>query len=117
MKKIYKVLLGVFMAMFLVPELLWSPAGNFVYEFLSDTAYVRPFRKSFLFEFGNDNFLSTVLFTQFLGVFSTFIWLIVFHKHIPNKITFWSALTIAFLLSIVLFFCFGLSISLRNFGF
>ena len=117
MKKIHKILLGVFLAMFLVPELLWGSAGNFIFEFFSDTAYVKPFRKSFLFEFGNDNYLSTILFIQLLGVFLTLVWLIVVHKYIPNKVVFWLALIGAFLLSVVLFFCFGLSISLRNFGF
>ncbi len=113
-----KIWLGVFLAMFLVPEILWSPVGNFVYELFSDSANVKPFRDNFLYQtMDNANYLSSILFIQLLGIFLTFIYLIVVRKSIQNKIIFWLSLGVALLLSVITFFCFGLSISLRNIGF
>jgi uncharacterized membrane protein YkgB len=116
MKKMQKVWLGVFLAMFLVPEILWSPVGNFVYE-LSQTSHgggTHPFRQTFLENSDNINYLSTVLFIQLLGVFITFIYLLVLNKKIKNKMVLWSVIILSFFLAVVSFFCFGLSVSLRH---
>ncbi len=32
MTKSQKIWLGIFLAMFIVPEVLWSPVGNFIYS-------------------------------------------------------------------------------------
>lgn len=91
--------------------------GNFVYEFFDDSADVKPLRDNFLMSFDNYNLYSTILFIQLLGIFATFVYLIVLRKKIENKFILWAGLILSFLLSVVVFFCFGLSISLRNIGF
>ena len=117
MTKKQKIWLYIFLALFVIPEVLWSPVGNFVYElFLSHYGSTRPFRNNFLQQSNNINYLSTILFLQLLGIFSTFIYLIITRKNI-TKIPFWLSILATLLLSIITFFCFGLSISLRHFGF
>jgi len=70
MTKIQKIWLWIFVAMFAVPEILWSPVVNFYYEFLQSswTSYVQPFRDSFLQDSDNLNYLRFVIFLQFMGL-------------------------------------------------
>ena len=117
MTKTQKIMFWVFSGLFLLPEILWSPIGNFIYEFVDDSANVKPFRDNFLMGFDNYNLYSSVLFVQFVSILSFFIYLIYLHKKISNKIVLWLGLIVSFLLSVIAFFCFGLSISLRNIGF
>jgi hypothetical protein len=119
MSKAQKIWLGVFLAMFLVPEILWSPVGNFVYELFqtNQSGGTHPFRQTFLENSDNINSLSVVLFIQLFGIVITIIYLVVIHKQIKNKTLFWLVATASFLLSAATFLSFGLSISLRNIGF
>lgn len=48
MTKTQKIWLGLFLAMFIVPEILWSPVGNFVYIFFQNNNYSIPLRANFL---------------------------------------------------------------------
>lgn len=119
MTKRQKIFLIVFLAMFIVPEVLWSPAGNFVYE-LSQTSKsggTHPFRQNFLQDSSNINYLSTVLFIQFLGALITAIYLVVIRKVFAIRILLWTLVAALLLISIVLFFIFGFSITLRHIGF
>jgi beta-lactamase regulating signal transducer with metallopeptidase domain len=119
MKKTQKIWLGVFLAMATIPEILWSPVENAIYE-LSQTNQsggTHPFRSTFLEKTDNINILSTVLFIQFLGLFLSFIYLIAIRKQVQSKMLLWLAVSCLGLLAIVTFFVFGLSVSLRNIGF
>jgi len=100
-----------------VPELLWSPVGNFVYQWFQDSNHVIPYRDNFLMQSNNINWFSTIVFIQLLGIFLTFVYLIIINKNIKNRWGFWSSLLFTFLLSVIVFLSFGLSISLRNIGF
>ena len=70
MSKIQKYLLWLFGAMFVVPEILWSPIMNFYYEFFqsSKTSNVQPIRYNFLQNSDNSNYLKLVIFIQFVGL-------------------------------------------------
>ena len=119
MTKTQKKWLGVFLAMFIVPEVLWSPVVNYLYQ-LSQTGKIGntyPFHKTFLDHPDNVNTLSSILFIQFLGLFISAVYLIVLRKNIQNKTALWLSIIILALLSAVTFFVFGLSVSLRNIGF
>ena len=119
MTKIQKIWLGVFLTMTMIPEILWSPVGNAIFE-LSQTSRsggTHPFRNTFLEKSDNINTLSTILFIQFLGLFISFIYLIVLRKQILNKKVLWLSLGVLLILAVINFFIFGLSISLRNIGF
>ena len=50
MTKKQKIWLGVFLALFIVPEVLWSPVGNFVYEIMQsgNAGGTHPVRLNFL---------------------------------------------------------------------
>ena len=83
MKKSQKIWLAVSLAMFLIPELLWSPIGNFYYEFFQ-SGDVYPFRMNFLIDSKNFNLLKLVFLIQFAGVI-LFLFFIFIQK--MNKLT------------------------------
>lgn len=63
-----QIWLAVFLAMFLVPEILWSPIGNVVFDFLQRTNNVEIFRPNFLTVSDNINLLLYVVCFQFIGI-------------------------------------------------
>jgi len=80
MTKKQKIWLYVFLALFVIPEVLWSPVGNFYYE-LSQTSKsggTEPFRDNFLQNSDNLSILKVVLLIQFIG-FTLFLYM--FWKH------------------------------------
>ena len=117
MNKIQKIWMWIFVAMFAIPEILWSPITNFYYEFFqsSKTSYVQPLRNNFLQVSDNSSYLKFVMFLQFLGLLLLFIFL-VRNKSINNKITkYLLGAFLAFLLIIVgfaLFFALSFSIEI-----
>jgi len=119
MTKTQKIWLGIFLAMFIVPEVLWSPVANDIYEYsqsgIVGTTY--SFRHTFLQKTDYQNVLSVIFFIQFIGLLSAFIYLIIIRKSIKSGLVFWIGLTLLLLLAIVTFLLFGLSISLRHIGF
>ena len=119
MSKKQKIWLGVFLAMFIVPEILWSPIINDLYEYSQSS---RPgttysFMHTFLQHNDNINILSTVLFIQMAGLLFSSIYLIIARKNIKNKIALWAFCLLLFLMAVVVFFLFGFSVSLRHIGF
>ncbi len=70
MTNIQKGLLGVFGVLFLLPELLWSPIGNFVYAFLKPTinGQFQLLRINFLITNESSYLYVLILCLQFLGV-------------------------------------------------
>jgi len=75
MTKKQKIWLGIFLAMFLIPEALWSPVGNIVYE-LTQTGQsggTHPFRYTILQNSDNLAWLRLVFFIQLVGVVSSLI--------------------------------------------
>ncbi len=64
MKKQQKIWLGIFLAMFILPELLWSPVENLVYDLLQNSNNVKIFRPNFLTVSDNTYLLLFVLLFQ-----------------------------------------------------
>ncbi len=116
MQKKQKIIFGIFLALFAVPELLWSPVGNFVYEFLQKGNKAVPLRQNFLDNTDNINILSSILFVQLLGLLTTTTFLISVRKNIKNKGLFWVGALLLLILTVIAFFAFGLSVSLRHIG-
>ena len=107
------------LGLFILPEILWSPVGNFIYE-LSQTSRsggTHPFRNTFLEDTSNINMLSTVLFIQMLGLFASAVYLIVMHNSVRNKWLLWPSVAVLLFSSVVVFYLFGFSITLRSIGF
>ena len=118
MTKMQKVWLIVFLGMFLVPEIFWSPVGNQFYQFYNTQfGNTHPFRMNFLNNPDNANILSTILFVQFVGLLASFVYLLIIHKSIQNKVILWASCLLLFLATVVIFFLFGFSVSLRHIGF
>lgn len=117
MTKPQKIWLSVFLAMFLIPELLWSPIGNFAYEWFQNTNSVVPLRNNFLMDLNNINWFSSVVFIQMAGLLLLVVYLLIINKNIKNKLALWSGIVLSFILLVAAFFTFGLSVSLRHIGF
>jgi len=68
--KTQKVWLWISAAIFLVPEILWSPVANFYYQLTqtSRSGGTYPFRNNFLQNSDNLNYLKLVFFLQFVGL-------------------------------------------------
>ena len=73
MNKKQKIWLGVFLGMFIVPEILWSPVTNVVYGLIQNSNHVKSFRSNFLTNSDYNVFLILFLFIQFIGLIGTFI--------------------------------------------
>lgn len=119
MTKKQKLWLWVFIALFVIPELLWSPVGNFVYSLYMPLrgGSAQILRDNFLLDNKYDNLYSSILFIQLLGIFLTALFLIYLYKHFKHKVWFWLGVVLLFLLAVLVFFLFGFSITLRNIGF
>ena len=77
----------IFIAMFALPEILWSPVGNFYYQ-LSQTSKsggTHPFRDNFFQNSDNLNYLKFVIALQFVGLLLTLSFLIK-NKYVANKL-------------------------------
>lgn len=69
MIKKQKILLGIFLALFLVPEILWSPVGNFIYSvFQSGSVHPKVLRPTFLQEYRYEKLLITILFMELISL-------------------------------------------------
>lgn len=103
MTKIQKIWLSIFIAMFALPEILWSPVINLIYEFLQNTNKVQPWRDNFLMNSDNIAWLSVIYLIQLVGLLGCLM-LIISLK--PKNIAMWlvnsvliiCSLTVAFLL-------------------
>lgn len=115
MTKVQKVWLSVFLAMFILPELLWSPVGNFWYESSQKTNHVVPLRNNFLVETGNINIWSNIMLFQFFGLIGLCIYLIFIRKNFTKKLLFWIIWTGLLLLALWVFILYSLSTIKINF--
>jgi hypothetical protein len=76
MTKKQKIWFAIFAAMFLIPEVLWSPVGNFYYELIKP-GNDYPIRDNFLMKTDNANLLVLVFSVQAIGLIGLFIWFLV----------------------------------------
>lgn len=119
MSKKQKIYFWILLGLFIIPEVLWNPVGNFIFQ-LSQTGRsggTYPFRNNFLQDSSNANLYSTVLFIQLFGLFASAVYLIAIHKSVNNKWLLWPFVVVLLLASVVVFYLFGFSIKLRTFGF
>jgi predicted cation transporter len=78
---------------------------------------VQLFRNNFLTNTDNINILSLVLGVQFTGLLCALVFLTLKRQQFQNKVAFFVSLSIMVIATIITFFVFGLSMSLRNIGF
>lgn len=118
MTKTQKILLWVGLALFIIPEILWSPTGNFVNTLSGEPLFGEgSFRPNFLTDSSNINYLSFMLSMQCAGavlVFGSFA------SKIRNHKFSFSWFLVSFLLFVWVVFQFllaGISINVRSIGF
>jgi len=101
MSKTQKIWLAVSLFLFLVPEILWSPVWNFIYQIPQSGhgGSTYPFRENFLTVTDNTDILAVVLIVQAIGLASFIFWLMFVKQKQLFKITGF-ALSILFLTSI-----------------
>ncbi len=105
LSKIQKIVLWIFGAMFIVPEVLWNPIFNLYYEFIQSgySTNVQPFRDNFLQNSDNLGHLKFVLCFQFLGIALFWVYFLINKKNINSRLVFWIVLIVGFLLCCVSF--------------
>jgi hypothetical protein len=84
MSKMNKIWMWIFIAMFAIPEILWSPIVNFYYE-LSQTSLsggTHPLRNNFLQISDNLWYLKFVIFFQLVGLLLFLVYLVKNRKNI-----------------------------------
>src|SRR5690349_9937016 len=64
MTKKQKIWLAIFLAMFIVPEIIWSPISNYLYAFINN----KSFHDSILMSSSYKSALIAVMLFQFLGI-------------------------------------------------
>ena len=116
MTKAQKIWLSIFLALVVVPEVLWSPFFNVIYPFFFVPAKygIYPeFRRNFLFERGNENLWAFILGVQFLGILGITVLLFFTRKKTNNKIWFWSKFALLSLVTFFFFFVFYFKLTFR----
>ena len=111
MTKKQKVWLGVFLAMFIVPEVLLSPVGNLIYSLMQNSNNVKIFRPNILTVSDNTNLLLYILLVQLIGVSCSLIFVI------KAKVNIWLKLLCIIVLStflLITLFIFYIAFSLRH---
>ena len=106
-----KIWLWIFGAMFVVPEVLWSPIINLIYNILQNSNNAKILRPNFLTESDNIYVLLGVLCIQFIGILSSTIITAQGKMNLKSKILLILPMLVLLLITgFLLFFVF----SLRN---
>ena len=105
-----KIWLGIFLAMFIVPEILWSPVGNFYYQFIKGmrVSNVLPFRNNFLQNPDYFFWLKLIFVIQSIGLLGA---IVIVSKYQHSK---WKWITIVILLCVLLLMLFVLLYAFLN---
>lgn len=91
MTKVQKLWLGVFLAMFLVPEILWSPVVKSYISITGGTVsgHYKMFRPNFLDGYEKVDLWGNIILLQLFGIISLMIYLTILKKNIKQQIYFW----------------------------
>jgi len=103
-----KIWLGIFIAMFAIPEILWSPIANFLYIFIKNSDPAELLRFNFLTESDPDFLYKMIVFIQLVGLLGALFILIKNGKSINNKYWYYILLTLDSLLILSTVFVFYL---------
>jgi hypothetical protein len=105
MTKNQKIWMWVFVAMFAIPEILWSPILNFYYQ-LSQTnrsGGTYPLRYNFLQNSDNLNYLRLIIFMQLIGLLGVLI-IVVKNKNGRSKLLSYLYITLLSILMLIVGF-------------
>jgi len=104
-----KIWFWIFGAMFVVPEILWSPLVNLIYDIFQNSNNVKTLRPNFLTNPNNIYILLYIIFFQFIGVLGTTIITIKSKLNLIPKIFLVATMTILLLVNgFILYLVFAL---------
>jgi len=111
MTKMQKVWLTIFLAMFIVPEALWSAVYKFWYSLNFPTlgGNYAVIRQNFLDNRGGASVWSDLMLLQFFGLLFTAIYLVVIRKSFKTRWPLWVLALVFLLASIYVFGMYSLS--------
>lgn len=108
MTKKQKVWLGIFLAVFIVPEVLWNPVVNTLYSFFQSGKIIpQIFRNNFLLEYRYEYLFKLIITMQLIGIVLALFYVIKYKNNIRNLV-FWPFVLICLLLAIITTFVFYL---------
>ena len=115
MTKAQKIWLWVSVAMFVVPEVLWSPVTNFLYSLFTPTlnGYSKVFRNNFLFDYKYENLLQVILLVQLVGITIFFFSWMRIKKSATSMLMFWIIFLVSLFLCLISLFTFYLGVVLN----
>jgi len=110
MTKTQKIWMGIFIAMFAIPEILWSPVANFIYSFLNPPSNGYPvlLRNNFLFNYQNEWLLKAIILIQLVGVILFSILWFKSRISIKPRFLFLVVMALGSLISLIILFIFYL---------
>jgi len=117
MTKKQKIWMWIFVAMFAIPEILWSPIVNFLHIFSKGGNIPIILRDNFLFNYEYDSLLKSIISIQFIGVI---LFLVCWFKNkgkIKSKFLFWVVSVLSIIFCLVSFFILYLIMATQNIGF
>ena len=119
MRKSQKILLWVFGAVFILPEILWSTLGNFLYSFFMPTIHgsSQILRNNFL---SNPPFYflyKIILLVQLVSIIVFTISLAKSKNNFKSKLVYWLLTVLAIFLSIITFVTCYLVYAVSNMSF
>ena len=111
MSKMQKIWLGIFLAMFVVPEVLWSPVYKLWYSLEAPTVggNYAVIRQNFLDNRGNSGLWSNLILLQFFGLLFTAIYFIVIRKSFTHRWLIWLLSLVSLLASLYVLWTYALS--------
>ncbi len=101
MKTKQKSLLMLFLGLFIIPEILWSPVANYVYELSQVGGKIHSLRGNFLTAASNYSFIwyGLIVLIQLVGLVGVLILIVRFNKeYFSNKLQYVLCLLIVFIL-------------------
>jgi len=108
MSKIQKIWMWIFIAMFAIPEILWSPVENFIYIFIRNSDPPQLFRTNFLTEAGPSFLYRMIVLIQLIGLLGFLFILMKNKKNIHRRWHYYILLILDLLLILLTFFVFYL---------
>jgi len=109
MNKIHKAWLSLLVVLFAIPEILWSPIGNFIYESGQRTNNIKPLRESFLTQTDNFELWANIVLFQFICLLLITIYIAVLKKQFKNQRIYWAGLIIMSVITIYVFLLYSYS--------
>ena len=110
-----KIWMWIFMAMFIIPEILWSPVLNFLYTFWKGGNIPVIFRNNLLISSDYRWLAILVIFVQCIGLLLSLVSVLKIRIKIFAKIILFLLFLILFILSLLVFIFLFATINMRIF--